>query len=91
MTLWGRLDVEIYNNVIFMSDTRFAGGAQQGVAIGRDGGAKGIVHFTNILVANNTIANYPMSAIRMPYAANAIWDSSDSFLNNLAYAAMATW
>jgi len=78
-------NVQIYNNVAYMSDTRFAGGAQQGIAIGRDGGATGTVTFTNFLVANNTIANYPLQAISMPSGTNTVWDSSSKVYNNIAF------
>lgn len=78
-------DMRVYNNVIYMSNNKFAGGYQRGIAIIRSGGASGVVHFTNIIVANNTIANYSGSAINMASGAEAVWDSSSMFYNNIGY------
>lgn len=78
-------DMQVFNNVMIMSDTRFSGGSQQGVAIGRSGGATGTITFSRVLVLNNTMFNYGGVAIAMSSGAQSTWDSSDQFLNNAAY------
>jgi hypothetical protein len=80
-------NAQIYDNVIYMSNTQHAGGYQQGVEIIRDGGAHKTLYFTNIMVANNTIANYGFIAVHMGTSdPESVWDSSSMFYNNLGYA-----
>ena len=79
-------DMQVFNNLIYMSDTRYAGGGQQGIAIGRSGGASGTITFNNVVVANNTVANYGGVAVAMSPGPNSTWNSSDLFENNAGYA-----
>jgi hypothetical protein len=79
-------NMQVFNNVIYMSDQRYAGGGQQGIAIGRSGGASGTITFSNVVVANNTIANYGGVAVAMSPGPNSIWNSTDMLYNNVGYA-----
>ncbi len=79
-------EAQIYNNVFYKSNTQHAGGYQQAIEIVRDGKAPGPLHFTNILVANNTIANFNFLGVHMGTSdPQSIWDSSSVYYNNLSY------
>jgi hypothetical protein len=77
-------DVQIYNNEFQHTASKWSGGYQQDVAVGRDGGASGTLYFTDIIVANNTCSNVAGSCIVMGSGAQAIWDSSDQAFNNVS-------
>lgn len=78
-------DMQVFNNLIYMSDTRYAGGGQQAIAIGRSGGASGSITFNNVKVVNNTIANYGGVAVAMSPGPQSTWNSTDVLMNNAAY------
>ena len=79
-------DMRVYNNVIFMSVSSLSNGAQQGIAIGRSGGASGTISFNTIVVANNTVANYGGVAVAMTPGSQSVWNNTDLFYNNAGYA-----
>jgi hypothetical protein len=77
-------NLRIYNNVIEYTNSKWSGGLQQAIAVGRDGGAAGTLYFTNVIVGNNTCCNVADKCIATIENALQVWDSSSVFYNNIS-------
>jgi hypothetical protein len=76
-------NVQIYNNVIYISESQFNDGGQLCIAIGKSGGAPGEVVVTNYLVANNVCDYNNGREVLDMYGTGAVFDSSTIVYNNV--------